>query len=244
MAARAEAQAGGWSLPPARPRPRAAARVPIGALGAVVAGILAFVLIVVGTAGSRRTVLIAVAAHDIEPGQPVTGADLRSVAVPADSPLRAALIGADIDASSGLVAGHRINAGAPIAKGDLLGAAASAGRRSMSVPVPVERANGGELNPGDRVDIIDTSGGQPNYVANGLEVLSIVDANAGGLNARTAFSVSVSVDAEEALAVAGAIAGGKVDLVRSTGARPVTRVQPNPQAPTTNAARPGGGSRP
>lgn len=244
MAARAEVQAGGWSVPPARPRPRAAARVPIGALGAVVAGILAFVLMVVGTAGSRRTVDIAVAAHDIQPGQPVTSADLRRVAVPADSPLVNALVGADIPGSAGLVAGHRITAGAPIAKGDLLGAAGSSGRRSMSVPVPVERANGGELSPGDRIDVIDTSGGQPNYVANDLEVLTVVDASSGGLSARAVFSVSVSVDAEQALAVAGALAGGKVDLVRSTGARPVTPVQPNQQPPTTAAVRTAGGGRP
>jgi Flp pilus assembly protein CpaB len=194
--------------------------------------------------GSRRTVLIAVAGHDIQPGQQVTSADLRRVAVPADSPLLNALAGADTVGLPGLIAAHRITAGAPIAKGDLLGAAGGIGRRSMSVPVPIERANGGDLSPGDRIDVIDTSGGQPSYVANDLEVLTVVDSNTGGLTDRAAFSVSVSVDADQALAVAGALAGGKVDLVRSTGAREAKPVHHNQPSPTTTAGRPAGGARP
>jgi len=196
--------------------------VPLGALGAVVAGLLAFLLILVGTGDRRKSVYVAVAAHEIAPGQHVTGGDLRRVAIPADSPLLGALIGVGVNPADGLVASHRIAAGAPIAKADIVGSAASNGLRAMSLAVPAERAVGGALNVGDRVDVIDSSADPAVYVATDLEVLAVSSTVGGALGSAGPNHVTVGVDSNGALALAGALARGKVDLVRSTGAATAT----------------------
>lgn len=235
MAVRAERPADGWSLPAARPRARTAARVPLGALGAVVAGLLAFLLILVGTGDRRKSVYVAVAAHEIVPGQRVTRSDFRRVAIPADSPLLDTLVGVGVDPADGLVASHRIAEGAPIAKADLVGPASSNGLRAMSLPVPAERAVGGDLNVGDRVDVIDSSADPATYVATDLEVLAVSANAAGALGSAGPNHVTVAVDSNGALALAGALARGKVDLVRSTGAAaaaPAARTATTSAGPT------------
>lgn len=216
MAVRIERPADGWSLPAARQRPRAATRVPLGALGAIVAGMLAFLLVLVGTGDRRKTVAVAVAAHDIAPGQLVTPADVRRVALPADSPLLGSLV-AGSPPEAGLVATHRIAEGEPLGRSSLVAPAAGGGLRAMSLAVPVERAVGGDLSAGDRVDVVDSSVDPASYVARDLEVLAVSISN-GALGSATPNAVTVAVDDAGALALAGAVARGKVDLVRSTGA--------------------------
>lgn len=237
LAVRAERPADGWSLPAARPRARTAARVPLGALGAVIAGLLAFLLILVGTGDRRKSVYVAMAARDIPAGQVVTPADLRRVALPADSPLVASLVGIGVNPSDGLVASHPIAQGAPIAKTDLVASAARAGLRAMSLPVPAERAVGGDLKVGDRVDVIDSSSDPATYVAAGLEVLSVSSTISGTLGSAGPNHVTVAVDANNALALAGGLARGKVDVIRSTGATTAAAASPATTA-TVTAGKP------
>ncbi len=94
----------------------------------------------------------------------------------------------------------------------------------MSIPVPREKAVGGGLRVGDRVDVIDVVDGEAAFVMADAQVVSVSSAaTSGGITSGAAgdFFVVVEVDARQALAVAEALADGKVDVVRSTGAEPI-----------------------
>jgi hypothetical protein len=74
---------------------------------------------------------------------------------------------------------------------------------------------------GDRVDVITVVDGVASFVATDLAVIAHAEAEAGSL-ATGAYHVTVAVDEEEALALAEAIAAGSLEVLRSTGAAPVS----------------------
>lgn len=89
--------------------------------------------------------------------------------------------------------------------------------RSITIPVSSEHALGGELSPGDRIDIFATFNGSDNtartvQVARDITVLSTVAA--GGLVAEedSVVGVTVAVSPETALTLAHAIRTGEIDL--------------------------------
>lgn len=99
----------------------------------------------------------------------------------------------------------------------------------MSIPVPRENAAGGSLGVGDRVDVIDTVDGVARYVALDVEVTKVsAPSSSGGITrgAGREFFVVVQVDALQALAIAEALADGKLNVVRSTGAAPAPIPEP------------------
>ncbi|HVM00837.1 MAG TPA: hypothetical protein VM324_16225 [Egibacteraceae bacterium] len=93
----------------------------------------------------------------------------------------------------------------------------------MSLPIDRERAAGGDLARGDRVDVVAVVEGRALYVAADLEVLAVASSRGdGALAAPGRFFVTVAVDEPTALALARALEIGTVSVLRSTGSLPAT----------------------
>lgn len=218
--------------PTALPRPRRV-RVPSSLLVAAVAGILAIIGFLVLTGGAKG-VPVAVAARDLAGLQAVTADDIRFVNVDAPADTLAGLVRRpDLDRIIGQLSVHPIAAGTVLSLSHFTPASTTAQQRAMSLPVEPGHAVGGALRKGDVVDVVDASGDQPVYVATDARVLEAGaaggDAKVGSLSGR--YSVTIAVDDREALAVSAAISAGKIEVIRATGAPPITPAPPAPTRP-------------
>lgn len=189
-----------------------------GHLVMVVSALLAALLNLVLLRAGDTTVQVAVAAVDLPAGVPVTADRLRFAAAGGDEGVVDALVRReDVAAVVGSVPRAEVPAGVPLRRSDLQPAAAPDGRRAMSIPVEPAHAAGGALTTGDRVDVITVAGGEARYVLTAAEVLAVASGG-GGLSGLSGFSLTVAVDAEQALAVAEALQAGGIEVVRATGA--------------------------
>jgi Flp pilus assembly protein CpaB len=188
----------------------------------VVAGILAFVTNLVVLRGRDDTQTVASAGRAIEAGVRVGPSDLRPVPLDASSEVLATLLGWDQIASiDGMVATRTIAIGQLLAVADFRAPAAGFNLRAMSIPVEPEHAVGGNLAPGDRVDVIRVVEGLAAYVVTGAEILSVASEERGGITGAVDFYVVLAVDADTALSLSEAINSGDLEVVRSTGSTPV-----------------------
>lgn len=217
------------STPPPSPRKRSGfARISRAALITWLAGTLAFLLSASVLRDRTERIDVLVAAQDIPAGTELTSELLDSVSISADSPFAGmALRLGSLD--DGMVVRDVVVAGAPILSSDLAGATAADQLRAMSIEVPPEQAVGGDLGVGDRIDVV---AGKPHYVVTDIQVIDV--SSSGGSRGITgggsrAFFVVVRVDADQALALAAAMADGDIQLVRSTGAEPVEPGGVDPQ---------------
>lgn len=212
---------------PAAPPPRRRSRVGRVSRAAALtwlAGTLAFVLSASVLRDRAERVEVLVAARDIPAGIELTTGMTRSIELDADSPLATTLV-LSSGLRPGMVVRGVITEGSPIRTADLV--AATEGDRLRSMSIPVERANavGGVLAVGDRVDVIHVVDGTPTYVVAGVQVIDVASSQSGrgltGGGGAAGFFVVVRVDARQALALAGAMDKGGVQVIRSTGAEPV-----------------------
>lgn len=169
-----------------------------------------------------HTVAVVVARHDLRSGDRLAASDLATGRVAADSTLlehfvrvdeRAALIGRILVAPA--------TAGAPMRREDVRATAASDGKRAVSFAVPFERAVGGELDVGDRVDVLAVDrDGNVGYALVDAEILDRVQADTGApiRGGSGDLTLTVAVDASGARRLAAAVHTGDVTVVRSTGA--------------------------
>jgi hypothetical protein len=98
---------------------------------------------------------------------------------------------------------------------------------------------GGGVRVGDHVDVLDGGGNgvDPSYVVTDVEVLGISKGSDSlSSSSRDSFIVVAIPDGAAALRLAGAIERNKVQILRSTGATPLSAAVTSP-APTTT--RPG-----
>ena len=184
------------------------------------------------------------ASSPIPAGAAVNAGDTRLVKIHrADGGLRSGLLAAG-DLGGGWVAAVRIDAGDPITRSVVTHAAAGSGLGAMSIPVPVDRADGGGIGPGDRVDVLASDGnGGASYVAQGLTVVAVSPTRTSGVlaGASSDFWVTVAVDRATALRLtaalgaSGAAPGTSLEVVRSTG-----ETAPAPQTSYAPTAAPGG----
>ncbi len=190
----------------------------------VLSGLLAFVLIAAVVGDRSERMEVAVARADIPAGA-VVGPDLvEMVELPAESAVTERIATLNQLQAGQWVATEAIVAGDPVRRSALAEGHASEGLRTMSIPVPRVNAVGGELRVGDRVDVVDVVDGEAAFVMADAQVVSVSSpSTSGGITSGAAsdFFVVVEVDARQALAVAEALADGKVDVVRSTGAEPI-----------------------
>ncbi len=218
---------------PALERPRArrgrvGGRLSLGHVLPLALAVLAGLLVLAGLKDRSATETVSVAAHPVSAGQTLTTADLRWVSVHrSDQPVMAGLLSPS-DGPGPWVAAVDIPAGAPVALGELTGSSPVSGLGSMSIQVPPSHADGGALQPGDRVDVISAASGQAVYLATDLVVLAVDQAQRGVLGSVQdgSYFVTVAVDRTTALRLAAALgtstSGGNntLELVGSTGEGP------------------------
>jgi Flp pilus assembly protein CpaB len=184
----------------------------------VLAAALAFATNLMVLRNQDETRQVAVAATDLAAGRPVAIGHFRAVEVDVSDELFLTLVPwAQVANLVGSVPAHPLPAGELIRASDLRDPSASAGLRSMSIPIDAEHAVGGDVSPGDRIDLILVQDEGATYVLVGAEVMAVSDSARGALSVDS-FHITVAVDARQALAVASAIRDGRIEVVRSTGA--------------------------
>ena len=116
----------------------------------------------------------------------------------------------------------------PVASGELVatswineGSLARQGR-AMTIPVLPEHAVGGDLRPGDLVDVFATfnpgdARARTTLLARSIEVIDVVTAGGFAIDEESIVGITVAVTPETAGRLAFAIRSGELDLVRVTG---------------------------
>ena len=209
--------------PPRRWRARWSAGHVVMVIAALAAGLLNLVVL---RAGDDR-VGVAVVARPVAAGDALTATDLRVARVAADRSLLPGLVPAEsLGTVDGWVAASELEAGQLLRRADLRRPATGDGLRAMSLPVDPAHAAGGALAPGDRVDVIEVRDGTATYAVTDAKVLAVADPGAGALGGLQTFSVTIAVDADAALRLALAIREESLEVLRSTGAEPVTTSGP------------------
>lgn len=189
--------------------------------------VLAFVLNILALQSQGTSVLVAVASEPIPAGAVFSPSMVRMV--PVDSGfagLGSLLTEVDAPARYGWIVQRPIGEGGVVELSFLVEAVSEKGFRSMSLPVLASRAAGGTIAAGDRVDVIAVRDEIAGFVVAGVEVLS-VGGGGSGFGAMDHHLV-VAVDANQALALAEAMAAGPIDVVRSTGAPGLEVVEDGP----------------
>ncbi|MEX2650923.1 MAG: RcpC/CpaB family pilus assembly protein [Acidimicrobiia bacterium] len=209
----------GTSSPPAKPVRR---RPSLSHILIAVTVFLAFGLNYLALQNRDAEVQVAVAAEPIAEGAVLTAEALRFVPVAADfEAVESLFVEDDLTEMEGRIFARSIPSGGLIDAAALVDAGVEDGHRAMSIPIAIEHAAGARIVVGDRVDVITVVDGVASFVATDLAVIAHAEAEAGSL-ATGAYHVTVAVDEEEALALAEAIAAGSLEVVRSTGAAPVS----------------------
>lgn len=166
---------------------------------------------------------VAVATGDIRAGTLVTVGDFAFTDVKIDEAVVAGLLQAGTVAQvDGWIASDGIAEGELVSLGDLRPPSAPADLRAMSLPLDPEDAVAGDLEAGDRIDVIAVVDGASSYVAADLGVIAVSSQDTGGaLSSGGRFSVTLAVNETTALALARASSIGDVTVVRSTGSTKV-----------------------
>lgn len=166
---------------------------------------------------------VAVASVDLLPGTVFDPSrHVRFVPLATDDEVQEQFVHeAGVDALDGHVLTARISEGAPLTYDGLVRSRVD-GRRIMSIPIDVERAAGGALVSGDRIDIVAVESGSARYVAHAIEVVATPENSTRGFSASSGFHLVVAVDAPTGLDIAAALDTGTLHVIRSTGSPLVT----------------------
>ena len=202
-------------------RPASRSRLSFGHVVTLLAGLLATMLVFSVLHERDVTFRAAAVGVQIRAGTTVEASALRTVGVQVPGDVRGRLIDpAALGRFRGWIATRTLQPGELLSRGDLRPPAAPSALRAMSIPVEASHAVGGALAAGDRLDVIEVDeGGQARYVVTGAEVLAVNRPDSGVIGAAaSSSSLTVAVDARQALRLATAIRGGRFELVRSTGA--------------------------
>lgn len=182
------------------------------------AALLAFVANLAYLRSLDDSVTVVVAAHSLAPGHVIGPGDLADVSVRADAEVLAGLWSSG-DELYGKVAGRPLEGGELVGRSDLVDAAAPDGHRAMAVPIDPAHAAGGSIRPGDRVDVVDIGDdGEAAYVVRDAPVHEVSAERSGALAGVGSAHIVLGLTEDQVLAVARAIADGRVDVVVTTGA--------------------------
>ncbi|HZD74634.1 MAG TPA: RcpC/CpaB family pilus assembly protein [Actinomycetota bacterium] len=187
----------------------------------LLAGLLAMLLVFSVLRERDTTWRAAVAGAEIRAGTTVGGTSFRLVDVHVPDAVRDTLVDpASLARLRGWTATRTIQPGELVSRGDLRPPAAPSALRAMSIPVEAAHAVGGSLAAGDHVDVIQVDeDGRARYVVAGAQVLAVNRPDAGVIGAAAgSSSITVAVDARQALRLAAAIRSQRFEIIRSTGA--------------------------
>lgn len=179
--------------------------------------------------GVERETRLWAAAADLPAGVALTSSDLVAVTSDLGEDQLPLYLGADTN-----LEGAELTR--PVGRGELLAAAfvapggGDSTRRAMTVPVTADHAVGGELRPGDHVDVYATlkgmrGVGRTTLVVSSAQVLDLVTAGGMISDGESLIGLTLEVDAIEAAHLAFAIRSADIDIVRLTGDRPATPVR-------------------
>ncbi|HEU4320360.1 MAG TPA: SAF domain-containing protein [Acidimicrobiia bacterium] len=183
--------------------------------------VLAFVLNLIVLQDRDATVLVAIAERPIATGSVLDAEAVRLVPVDADfEGLSGIVTEAEMAGYEGWVLNRSVAEGSIIEVTALGSPTTTPGLRTMSLPIPIEHAAGGQIVSGDRVDVIAVNDGLAEYIATNLEVVAVSEDGGGALGSVGGYHVVVNVEADQALALAAALNADSIELVRSTGADP------------------------
>ena len=241
------AQVAGPRPKPADPVPRSPSSLPrsllsrfsTGHLVMIVAGLVGLLLTVAVLRKADERQPVAVAARNLSPGAVLSESSVRYEQVKMDDSLLGTVLQPDdVKALRDSVAAYPIEAGELIHRRAVRPAAASGGKRAMSIAIDPARAVNGELATGDRVDVILAGSHEVSIIVADAEVLSVGRPNRGGAfgGVDDKFTVTLAVDERESQLVAAGIAGGDIVVTRTTGARPATSTPPLPVDASQGAA--------
>ncbi|MCQ3802661.1 MAG: hypothetical protein OXC98_09805 [bacterium] len=186
----------------------------------VATGVLALVanlaLLRRGEAPSTR---MAVTTVDLVPGRHLQPDDIELVPMDVAEPVAAGLITeSDLVDFQGWVVAARTASGTLLSKASLRAPLTRSDFRAMSFPIDPEHAAGGDLVPGDLVDVIRVDEEEASFVATGVTVLDVPGESGGALGLSGSFYLILEVDDRTALTLALALANADVEVLRSTGA--------------------------
>lgn len=214
------------------PRRRLSSRIGLLHMIAIVSGLLAFLLILSWMRSQQDLVEVAVAREAIRSGNVIGAGMFDFVEIPASGGFDGALVAPDeVERLVGSVATRQINPGEPLLDTDVRAVETPEGLRAMSMPLDINRAVGGDIVVGDRVDIIGFDDIGPHFIATDVAVLDVPGERTSAFAAATSFAITVAVDETEALAIAAALEAGDVHVIRSTGAPEVTIERLAPPGP-------------
>jgi Flp pilus assembly protein CpaB len=188
-----------------------------------VLGAILFALAFVGgrqvLSGAGATTSVLVATRDLARGDVIHGSDLRLVG--ADLPPDIlATYATSIRDLEGAVATRAIHSGELLSLEWFSGAGDPVGQgRSMTVPVSPDHAVGGDLRPGDVVDVYATFDAgdvraRTSLLVREAEILHIVSSEGVIIGDQGMVGVTLSVSPDEAGRLAFAIRTSELDLVR------------------------------
>jgi Flp pilus assembly protein CpaB len=195
------------------------ARLSLGHLIMMVAGLLA-VAVNLSLLSQRDDLWsVAVAASDLPSGSAVAADDFLMTEVRVDPDVLDQLVTEDrLGEIAGSVTTRSLQAGDLVTAADLAAPSAPHELRAMSIPIDPTRAVGGAIRTGDRVDVIAAGDGRAGYVLTGAEVLAVGSPSGGAFAGPRDFFITVAVDDGGALRLAAALDDATVTVVRSTGA--------------------------
>ena len=210
------------------PRRRFVGRLSLGHLVMVLAGLLAFLLVLAVLRDSSVTTFIAKAARDIPAGTTIGAEDVELIEVSGDTLAGAVLTSDQINQIivAGQVTNRALAAGTLLQQADFGAAGFQTEIRSMSIPISPSRAVAGSLKAGDLIDVIASDDEITWYVATSAEVLAVADPTTGGF-ASNDYTVTIVVDPVISLRLSCAMENYSLDVARATGAVPI-QVQPAP----------------
>ncbi len=186
-----------------------------------VVAVLAFVLNFLALRSRDATVMVATAEGAVPQGAALTKDLVEFIPISAGFAGIDSLLTEDILADfEGWASARPLEDGDLITAADLVEPGVAGGLRAMSLPVSPEHAAGGRLAVGDRVDVITVFQDTASYVATGLEVTGVANADPNSFSS-AGHHVVVGVTAAEALRLAEALDSGSIEVIRSTGAPPV-----------------------
>lgn len=191
------------------------------------------------------TTRYVVAAHDLAPGEIIAADDVRiaKLDLPVDQARGTFSATAQLN---GAVLRGPLQAGAIVTAAAVEQASAAdagANYRELSVTLAADRAVGGTLRPGDRVDVAATANGTTHVLVQRVTVLAATSGRNGSPLSNGDVTVTLALpDAAPALAVAHGAAAAELTLLRSS--RAATPLPDLFRLPTASASGAPAGSTP
>ncbi|HMS24940.1 MAG TPA: hypothetical protein PKB15_04535 [Acidimicrobiia bacterium] len=229
----------------AKPKRKAGLRFTSGHLLMVVSGLLAFLLSLVVLTSREATITVFVAKNDIVAGKTISANQFTPVEVKSSSLNSVYVNTLQLQSNKKFFAARSISKGEPLTQGALTPETEKTDVRLLSIPVDKSLAVAGALSRGDRIDIIQTPEGECSIrVLSNLEIVVTPSGSGGGAlsTGSNAFTLTVALEnAGDDLTLAGVIAAGKFQIVKTTGTTSSDSVDTDPFCENGSLTDPLGG---